>query len=155
MNLILWRHAQAHDGYPDLARELTRLGRQQSEAMAGWLLPRLPQEREVLVSPALRTRQTADALGLAYRIEPRLSPSADLEDYLAVSGWEDLDALDTQRTVVMVGHQPTLGRLAALLLGGSDQAWSVRKAAIWWLQARERDGRTQVVLRSVVQPEDS
>ena len=37
MNLLLWRHAEAQDGDPDLARELTARGRKQAEKMAHWL----------------------------------------------------------------------------------------------------------------------
>ena len=38
MDLILWRHADAEDGMPDLERKLTRKGHKQAEAVARWLL---------------------------------------------------------------------------------------------------------------------
>ena len=37
MDLILWRHADAEDGSPDLRRALTRKGEKQAEHMAAWL----------------------------------------------------------------------------------------------------------------------
>jgi phosphohistidine phosphatase len=38
-------------------------------------------------------------------------------------------------------------------LSGEEQNWAVRKGAVWWLTTREREGRAQVVLRSVTNPE--
>ena len=66
MDLILWRHAEAEDAdgeISDLDRCLTRRGEKQAKRVARWLLEYLPDTRRILVSPARRTRQTADALG--------------------------------------------------------------------------------------------
>jgi phosphohistidine phosphatase len=65
---------------------------------------------------------------------------------LKAIGWPRGD-----RTVVVVGHQPTLGETAALLLTGGTLALSVRKGAIWWLARRPRDVAT--VLRAVMSPD--
>lgn len=151
MNLILWRHAEAEDAEPDLARQLTGRGRKQAARMADWLRPRLPERYAVLASPAQRTRQTADALG-DYRVDARLAPDADVADCLAAIEWPE-GPRDAGGTVVLVGHQPALGRLASLLLSGQELDWSVRKGAVWWLSTRERDDRRQLVLRTVIAPE--
>ena len=66
MELILWRHAEAEEaleGQNDSERKLTSKGRVQAVRMAEWLLPRLPPETRMLVSPARRTRETAARLG--------------------------------------------------------------------------------------------
>jgi phosphohistidine phosphatase len=42
MDLILWRHAEAEEGGPDLERKLTPKGRKQAKRVAAWLLQRLP-----------------------------------------------------------------------------------------------------------------
>ncbi|MBP8308948.1 MAG: histidine phosphatase family protein [Burkholderiaceae bacterium] len=152
MNLILWRHAEAQDAEPDLARELTPRGRKQAEHMARWLRAQLPKRHLVLASPAQRTRQTADALETDYRVERNLAPDVDVAHYLAASVWPE-GPEGCGGTVVLVGHQPILGRLASLLLCGEEQNWSVRKGAVWWLTTRDREGRAQVVLRSVINPE--
>ena len=152
MNLILWRHAEAEDAEPDLGRRLTPKGRKQAQAMAKWLHARLPERHLVLVSPARRTRETADALETDYRVDERLAPDADVAHYLAACEWPS--GPDGSRgTVLIVGHQPLIGRLASLLLSGEERDWSVRKGAVWWLSARDRDERNQVVLRAVVTPE--
>ena len=65
MNLILWRHADAEDGAPgrpDDARRLTARGEKQAKRMAAWLKGQLPERAQVLVSPARRAQQTAQAL---------------------------------------------------------------------------------------------
>ena len=58
MELILWRHAEAADGGPDMARRLTLKGLRQAQDVAGWLRPRLAKHTRIIVSPAQRTRQT-------------------------------------------------------------------------------------------------
>lgn len=152
MNLILWRHAEAEDASPDLTRELTARGRKQAARMAAWLEPRLPRRHLILCSPATRTIQTVEALTRDYVIDQRLSPGADVTDYLAAAGWPD-GPRDGADAIVIVGHQPTLGGVASLLLSGSEQPWSIKKSAIWWLSSREREGRGQIVLRTSVHPD--
>lgn len=43
MDLILWRHAQAEAGEPDLGRTLTPYGRKQATRMGAWLDRTLPE----------------------------------------------------------------------------------------------------------------
>ncbi len=152
MNLILWRHAEAEDAEPDLSRRLTPRGRKQAARVAHWLRENLPERYLVLASPATRTRQTADALATEYTVDRRLAPEMDVAHYIAAAQWPD-GPEQASGTVVVVGHQPVLGRLASLLLAGREQEWTVRKGAVWWLSTRERLGQEQVVLRSVVSPD--
>lgn len=148
MDLILWRHAEAEDGSPDLGRALTERGRKQAARMADWLTPRLPPDIRILASPAERTRQTAQALGRDYAVEPALAPGATAAEVLATAGWPE-----AARPVLIVGHQPTLGRIAARLLAGAEGDVSVKKAGVWWFQSRMRNGELQVVLRAVAGPD--
>lgn len=145
MDLWLWRHAEAVDGGDDLARPLTKRGRKQALRMADWLLARLPADCRILVSPAVRTRQTAEALGLPYDICPEIAPAAGVESLLAASAWPSAGG-----GVLLVGHQPALGQLLAQLLSGEAAAWSLRKGSVCWLQSRQRGGETQTVLRAVL-----
>ena len=148
MDLILWRHAEAEDGGPDLERKLTAKGRKQSARMAKWLVARLPSRRILLASPARRACETADALGARYKISDRLAPGATPSDILEAAGWPH-----RKGAVVVVGHQPDLGRVAALLLAGAASEWSVKKAGLWWFSDRERGGEHQAVLRAVLSPD--
>lgn len=156
MDLILWRHADAGDPFADpaadLERRLSERGRKQAERVARWLQARLPERCLVLSSPAARTRETAAALGAKVKIDPRLAPGLDVADHLAALNWPEGPEM-RMRHVVLVGHQPVLGRLASLLLSGSEADWSIKKGSIWWLSTREREGRAQIVLRAVIGPD--
>jgi phosphohistidine phosphatase len=148
MDIILWRHAEAEDGVPDLERELTSKGRKQAARMADWLNPRLPPDIRILSSPATRTLQTVQALGRDYEVAAELAPGAGAEDVLAVVGWPD-----AAYPVLIVGHQPTLGQVAMQLLTGQAGDLTVKKGGLWWFQGRERMGQLQVVLRAVAVPD--
>ena len=149
MQLILWRHADAEDPGPagDLARNLTRKGRKQAERMAEWLRPRLEGEWKVLCSPAHRAVQTAEALEVPFEERAALAPERDARVLLREAGWP------TGGNVVVVGHNPTLGEAAAMLLGGAESEVAFRKGAIWWFATRSRDGLTETVLKAVMEPD--
>ena len=148
MDLILWRHAEAADGSPDLARELTPRGLKQAKDAAAWLHMHLPKQVRVLVSPAQRTLQTARALTGDFEVVKAVAPGASANAVLAAAGWPDAGA-----TVLVVGHQPTLGMVAATLVAGQALPWSIRKGGIWWLSYRVRDEDAQVVVRAVMAPD--
>lgn len=145
INLVLWRHAQADDGYPDLDRELTAKGRRQAQRMARWLDARLPDDTRFLTSPAVRARQTAQALRRTCAIDPRISLGATVADLLKAAEWPTKAG-----TVLLVGHQPTLGNVIAALLQSSAPNWSVPKGSVTWLAARVRSGQRSVVLRAML-----
>ena len=132
MQLILWRHADAEDGAPDLERRLTAKGREDAHAVAKWLLKRLPADFELVASPALRAQQTAEALRKKIRTDKRLAPGASVDAILAAAGWPGADG-----TVVVVGHQPDFGCAVAYLLSGKEVEWPIKKAGLWWLSNKQ------------------
>lgn len=148
MDLILWRHAEAEPGEPDLGRRLTAKGVQQAERMAKWLDRHLPATTRILSSPADRAQRTALALKRKFRIVAELEPGASATAVLAAAGWPD-----AREPVLIVGHQPTLGEVAARVLTGEEASWSVRKGAIWWLSNRVRGGASSTVLKVVIGPD--
>lgn len=148
MDLLLWRHADAEDGTPDTGRALTKKGLKQAKQVAQWLKPRLPDDCLILASPAKRAQQTAAALDLPYTTERRIGVQANIADLIAASNWPQ-----TKGTVILVGHQPTLGQLAARLLSGEPSDWNIRKGALWWFSSRASHYDDQTVLRAVVSPD--
>lgn len=148
MDLILWRHAEAEPGEPDLGRRLTAKGRKQAVRMGEWLDRHLPDTCRILVSPADRAQQTAVALGRKYRTVPEIAPGADVATLLAVVGWPE-----AREPVLVVGHQPTLGEVAAFLLAGETAPWAVKKGAVWWISNRVRGASSANILRVVVSPD--
>lgn len=148
MDLLLWRHAEAEDGEDDLRRRLTERGEKQARVMAAWIRENQPKDLRIVVSPAVRTQQTAEALKLPFETHRKIGPDACVSELIAAAGWPDATG-----SVLIVGHQPALGRLASLLLGGQEAEWSIKKGALWWLSNRTRRGETQTVLRAVLPAE--
>lgn len=130
MDLIIWRHAEAEEGAPDAARQLTAKGVKQARKLAKWLNARLQGEVRLLASPAVRAQQTAQTLGLAIDTRAELAPGAAPARILRAAGWPR-----QQGTVIVVGHQPTLGQLAALIMTDEAADWEIKKGAIWWFRA--------------------
>jgi phosphohistidine phosphatase len=148
MDLLLWRHAEAADGSPDLARALTKRGHEQARAMAQWLKKRLPEGTRVLASPARRAQETAAALGMPVATLEELSTDAAPSALIAAAGWPNGD-----RAVLIVGHQPTLGETAGVILGPKGYQLSVHKGAVVWLRSPRRAVRDSAKLVLLMEPE--
>jgi phosphohistidine phosphatase len=152
MELILWRHAEAEIGEPDLGRKLTPRGEKQARRSAEWLHSNLPDSARIYVSPATRAQQTAQALAelsqRKFRTVEQIAPGASVQDVLLAVEWPN-----SKTPIVIVGHQPTLGLVASWLVAGEEQDWSVKKSGIWWLSSRERAGAEQIIVRAVINPD--
>ncbi len=148
MDLILWRHCEAEPGEPDLGRRLTSKGLKQADRMAAWIDAHLPDSARVLVSPADRAQQTAQALSRKFRTVAELGPGGGVAALLTAANWPE-----SREPVLVVGHQPTLGACASYLLSGEEVWWSVRKGAVWWLSNRGKEGSAAVVLKAVQGPD--
>jgi phosphohistidine phosphatase len=140
MDLILWRHCDAAPGVPDELRPLTPLGAIQAARIARWLAPRLPANCRIIVSPALRAQQTAQALHLDFETDARLGSGSDAHAVLAAANW-----LDARENVLVVGHQPTLGQVASLLLEGDAQDRAMRAGEVLWLSSGDSAGSATLV----------
>ncbi len=148
MDLLLWRHAEAEEGEDDLRRRLTGRGEKQALRMANWINARQLKDLRIIVSPAVRTQQTAQALKLSFETNRKIGPEACVSELIAASGWPQANG-----SVLIIGHQPSLGRLASLLLAGQEADWTIKKGALWWLSNRVRRGETQTVLRAMMTAE--
>lgn len=152
MDIVLWRHAEAESGEPDHGRKLTAKGEKQARRVAEWLHNRLPDTAKILSSPAKRAQQTAHALAeVSHRklktIEA-LDSSATADGVLEAIGWTA-----GKGTLVVVGHQPTLGRIASRLLAGKESDWPIRKGGVIWISQRESNGDSEPTLRAAISPE--
>ena len=150
MDLILWRHAEAKEAAGPIAdadRELTRRGIEHARQMGEWLRHQRLPKLAVLSSPAKRALQTAQVLGLPVKVKTQLGVGATTPDLLGAADWPDHSG-----AIILVSHQPALGRLAALLLSGTEADWTIKKAGIWWFTNRVRRDETQTVLRAVHNP---
>ncbi len=128
MQLILIRHAPASDrvewaasGRPDEERPLTEEGLAKMRRALRGLRRVLETPERLYSSPLLRARQTAELLPEHYprlrvEITPHLAPEADPEATLA---W--IATLDGCRSLALVGHEPHLSALLALLVHGRPE----------------------------------
>lgn len=151
MDLILWRHAEAIDLElvgDDMERTLTPRGEKQAARMAAWLDRQLPDGAKVWASPAVRTQQTAKALGRKFKTSSALAPLATVDQLLELVQWPN-----AKGCVLVVGHQPTLGHAVSRLLGLNESECAVRKGAVWWLRYRERETANKTVVVTVQTPD--
>lgn len=152
MDLILWRHAEAEPGsadLPDEARKLTAKGIKQANKMAYWLESTLPDSCRILVSPAVRTRETVAALDRKFKVLEELRPDASAEAILAAANWPH-----SREPVLIVGHQPYLGQVAACLLAPMQLEYAIRKANVWWISQKQREAEgVQTYLKALMAPD--
>lgn len=117
MRLLLVRHGEAAPGEPDALRPLTPAGRESARRLGLQLATGGVRPDVVLTSPLLRARETgreiARATSAPEETDERLEPGATAADVrAAIEGRGDV--------VVVVGHQPDCGRIAAELQGGTE-----------------------------------
>ena len=158
INLILWRHAEAEDLSEtglDEDRELTKNGRKDAAKIAKWLNEYLPENTEILCSPARRCIETVNALNDA--TQHKCKREIKVADFLGTDNsveliTKNLSNDNGSQTILVVGHQPNLGVLIAKLLG-MQQSAVVKKGAVWWLRQRLVDGALQTYLFTVQHPD--
>lgn len=148
MDLLLWRPAESGDGVGEAMRPLTDRGEKHALRVAHWLRTQGPALDRVVVAPTVAAGATAECLGLDYEVSVGLSPGGCISELIAATGWPVAAG-----AVLLVAHQPAVGRLAALLLSGQEADWTIKKGALWWFTNRVRRGETQTVLRAAITPD--
>jgi phosphohistidine phosphatase len=117
--LVLLRHAKAERpaGIADIDRPLTARGHADAAAAGAWLHRREITPDSVICSPSKRTRQTWHGVALALGGS---GPAVSYEATVYDGGGRDLLDLvravpDNVRTVLLIGHNPSVSDLSALL----------------------------------------
>ncbi|GGB96413.1 SixA phosphatase family protein [Cellulomonas carbonis] len=125
--LVLLRHAKAEHGgaLADELRPLSLEGRRQCAEVAAHLRSGAGLPERVLVSSAVRTRQTWELVRGALAGEP--VPEVEVTDRLYDAGpGEVLDVVATVderiRTLLVVGHEPAVSAVASYLAGAEGEA---------------------------------
>ena len=152
MDLILWRHAEAHDAkddQSDLDRSLTPRGAKHAKRAALWLSRNCPGSTRVFVSPAKRCQQTATALERTFQTTDALAPTATAEEILDFVHWP----VKEHGAVIVVGHQPALGICVATMLKLTTPEISIPKGAFWWISSRDQGEGARLVVRAVLTPQ--
>lgn len=121
MRIFLVRHGDADaeipEGLGDEARALTNKARQAVLAHFQSLAERIGPVQLVLTSPLVRTVQTAQLLSLAVKHEGLLRAHRSLLPDMPVGSIEALLTEHAGENMALVGHQPSMGAMAAHLLG--------------------------------------
>jgi phosphohistidine phosphatase len=120
--LILLRHSKADrpTGVADLDRPLTARGHADAAAAGAWLARHgLPPDL-VICSPSKRTRQTWQGMASALVAKTGQAPPVHYEPLAYDGAVADLLALaraadDPVRTLLVVGHNPGISLLSAML----------------------------------------
>ncbi|MEX1315622.1 MAG: phosphohistidine phosphatase SixA [Synechococcaceae cyanobacterium] len=141
--LLLLRHGIAEErssDRDDAERALTAAGRARAQAVLARLLHLGLECTALFSSPLKRARQTAELACAA-----GLAPSMQLAEGLAPGGdpWPLLQAARAERRVVLVGHEPDLGLLAAALIGAEPGTVLLKKAGVALLQLESDPGSTR------------
>lgn len=137
MKVIIARHGSAEDkadSKEDADRILTAEGKEQADLLGRVIAATIGTVERVWTSPLMRALQTAGLaskhLKLKPEIEPNLGIGGDLEQLCWKMQREDLE------TLMLVGHQPDLGRLAARLLGLVSEL-SLKKGGVCIVETRD------------------
>ncbi|AUZ05055.1 MULTISPECIES: SixA phosphatase family protein [Vitreoscilla] len=149
MDLILWRHAQAVDGTPDIRRKLTRKGQQQAQDMAAYLAPRLPKNTVVWTSEADRSIETAAFLTDHTHVKSELNPDSHYQDILP------LLLAQHKTNLLVIGHQPWLGQVWEHCMNGGVQHndyWTIKKGGFVWLRVQMNLERLDTTLVASLTP---
>ena len=106
------RHATAGLAVRDFDRPLTPEGKKEAEKIGRWLLALGLRPDVALVSAAKRTLETWDAVASQMPEAPSASPRPDLYDADVEDMHRALRSTGEARTVMIVGHNPTIANYA-------------------------------------------
>jgi len=143
LRIFLVRHADADaeipEGLGDEARALTAKARQNILAHFTALADRMDKADLVLTSPLVRAVQTASLLSVAQRHEGPLRVHRSLLPDMPVGSLETVLTHHAGENLILVGHQPSMGAMAAHLLGIQTFPKQVTPGAVIALERPDDD----------------
>ena len=157
VELLLLRHGIAEERCPervDGERALTAVGRSRTRAVAERLVQLGLGCDQLVTSPLVRARQTAD-IALAAGLLVEGSPSLRVDAALAPGGdplplvaefQRAAPAQNRLQRLALVGHEPDLGALAAQLIGAPEGAIVLKKAGIALLLLGPGQGQLKLLM---------
>jgi len=142
LELLLLRHGIAEERSPgraDAGRALTDRGRQRTRAVLRKASGLGLQADRLVSSPLIRASQTAEialALGLAPALELAESLAPGGDPLPLVQAWlaSGRSGEPATRRLLLVGHEPDLGLLAARMIGAGPGSITLRKAGLALLE---------------------
>ena len=160
MRLVLMRHGEAGEADParwpvDHERPLTEAGRREHAQVAAALRRMGVTFDRILTSPLTRARESADITAHAYGGAPVPEPSELLgeraEPARTLAGLATIEA----ERLLCVGHEPTLSRLAGLLISRDESARvEMRKSGVAVIDCAGRPGSGRGTLQLHLRPDE-
>ena len=157
MQLYLLRHGIAHDESPtgkDSDRELTDEGRQKLRHTLGVVAAADVRPDVIVTSPYVRARQTAEIAKQSLGFEPSLNfadalvPDSDPEDV-----WREVRNLYRgSESIVLVSHEPLMGRCVGFLLNAPELLVDFKKGAVVRIDIEQIGVRPRGILRWMIVP---
>ncbi|HET9232868.1 MAG TPA: histidine phosphatase family protein [Candidatus Eisenbacteria bacterium] len=157
MLLVLFRHGPAGTADPargpeDAKRPLSPRGAEKTRRAALGVMRILEVEPRIYSSPLLRAKETADLLAASYtpmlqvELLEALVPGRPQEEVLSrIAGFGE-------GTVVLVGHEPSLGHLAGVLVFGPGTTIPLKKAGACAIEISGRAAPGQGDLKWLATP---
>ncbi len=149
MRVFLIRHGDADaeipEGLGDEARALTAKARQAIFNHFAGLADRMPHLTLVLTSPLVRTVQTAQILSISQKLEGPLRAHKALLPDMPVGALEPILSEQAGESLVLVGHQPTMGAMAAHLLGMQSFPKPVNPGTVIGLEKPDGEGLAKLL----------
>jgi len=160
MRLVLMRHGEAGEADParwpgDRERPLTDAGRREHALVAGALRRVGVTFDRILTSPLARARETADITARVYGGVPVPEPSELLGDRAEPARTlAGLAAVEAER-LLCVGHEPTLSRLAGMLISRDGSARvELRKSGVAVIDCAGPAGPGRGTLKLHLRPDE-
>jgi phosphohistidine phosphatase len=149
LRIFLVRHGDADaeipEGLGDEARALTAKARHNVLAHFSALAERMEKADLVLTSPLVRAVQTAQLLCIAQKHEGPLRAHRSLLPDMPVGSLDKVLTDHAGETLVLVGHQPSMGAMAAHLLGIQAFPRQVNPGTVIGLQRADAQSQTRLL----------
>jgi len=152
MLLYIMRHGLAEEPTPDGddgVRRLTPEGADKIRKAAAGLRSAGFAIEMILTSPITRARETAEIVAKEFdRLKPRIVPELTT-GASPVGALDALTKLQLPESVMAIGHEPTLSRLASLMLTGSSESIDIKlkPGSVIALEFDDRVGKGAAKLR--------
>jgi len=156
MELYLFRHGIAEDAPPgrsDSSRALTDAGRERSAAVAKMAREAGVGPSLIASSPYLRAVQTAEVAAKEFGYSGELVRLPSLVPHGTPEAvWSDIRDLRDQTAVILAGHEPLMGYLAAYLLNAPSLQVDMKKSAMVRIDLATLGAAPRGVLRWMIVP---
>ena len=154
--LFLLRHAKAENAVPgatDLDRGLNERGEHEAQAIGAFINRQDLRFDQVLCSPAVRARETAELVLAAARVVANVRYDQRIYDASPQQLLEVISELsENMNAVLLVGHNPAMEDLLKMLTGHAEQMATCTFAKInlapgEWSEISEAEGTLDSILR--------